>query len=90
MQTFHVDIDLDLDLDGTYIGLTKCGFGTFLGALAKYGSPRIVSYDAAPDAVGCQTMVLEFTSYEDALEFAMEWFGESAEDAKEYVETITV
>ena len=88
MQTFHVDIDLDLDLDGTHIGLTRCSFGTFLADLAKYGSPRIVSYDAAPDAVGSQTMVLEFTSYENAVAFAQSWFGD--EDAKEYVETITV
>ncbi len=80
MQTFRVDIDLDSE--GT--------LAEFLDLLSEHGSPRIVSYDTAPDAVGCPTMILEFTSYEDALEFAMEWFGESAEDAKEYVETITV
>ena len=81
MQTFRVDIDLDGDST----------IGEFLETLAEYrGSAQIVSYDAAPDTVGSPTMVLEFTSYEDALEFAMEWFGESAENAKEYVETITV
>ena len=80
-QTFRVDIDLDGDST----------IGEFLETLAEYrGSAQIVSYDAAPDAGGCPTMILEFTSYEDALEFAMEWFGESAENAKEYVETITV
>ena len=80
MQTFRVDIDLDSE--GT--------LAEFLDLLAEHGSPRIVSYDAAPDAGGCPTMILEFTSYEDALAFAQRWFGESAEDAKEYVETITV
>jgi hypothetical protein len=80
MQTFRVDIDLDSE--GT--------LAEFLDLLSEHGSPRIVSYDAAPDAGGCPTMVLEFTSYEDALAFAQRWFGESAEDAKEYVETITV
>ena len=80
MQTFHVDIDLD----------SEATLAEFLDLLSEYGSPRIVSYDAAPAAVGSPTMVLEFTSYEDALEFAQRWFGESAEGAKEYVETITV
>ena len=76
MQTFRVDIDLH----GSTIG-------EFLETLAEYrGSAQIVSYDAG----GCPTIILEFTSYEHALEFAMEWFGESAEGAKEYVETITV
>ena len=79
-QTFRVDIDL----------LGNGRLADFLSTLADYGSPRIVSYDEAPDAGGCPTMILEFTSYEDALEFAMDWFDESAEDAKEYVETITV
>ena len=84
-QTFRVDIDLDGDST----------IGEFLETLAEYrgsdrGSAQIVSYDAAPDAGGCPTMILEFTSYEDALEFAQHWFGESFEDAKEYVETITV
>jgi len=81
MQTFRVDIDLDGDST----------IGEFLETLAEYrGSAQIVSYDAAPDAGGCPTMILEFTSYEVALEFAQHWFGESFEDAKEYVETITV
>ena len=79
-QTFRVDIDL------------YC-YGTldaFTSTLCDYGSPRIVSYEAAPDAGGCPTMILEFTSYEDAVAFAQHWFEVSAEDAKEYVETITV
>jgi len=80
MQTFRVDIDLDGDAP----------LGALLYTLAEYGWPRIVSYELAPDAGGCPTMILEFTSYEDALEFAQHWFGESFEDAKEYVETITV
>jgi len=80
MQTFRVDIDLPSD--GT---LTD-----FVDTLSEFGSPRIVSYDAAPDAVGCPTMVLEFTSYEDAVAFAQAWFDESVEDAVEYVETVTL
>ena len=89
MQTFRVDIDLPGDGKLT----------DFLDTLSEFGSPRIVSYDAAPDAVGahrggglgrCPTMVLEFTSYEDAVTFAQEWFDESVEDAVEYVETVTL
>ena len=81
MQTFRVVIDLDRDGDRV---------PEFLDLLSEYGSPRIVTYDSAPDAGGWAMMVLEFTSYEDALAFAQRWFGESAENAKEYVETITV
>ena len=80
-QTFRVDIDLH----------GNGRLADFLDTLADYGSPRIVSYDAERHANGGgPTMILEFTSYEDAVEFAMDWFGESAEDAKECVETITV
>ena len=84
VQTFRVDI---------YIAL-KGTLAEFLETLAEYGSPRIVSYEPALDSplLGYRspTMVLEFTSYEDALGFAQRWFGQSAENAKEYVETITV
>ena len=81
MQTFRVDIDLDGDST----------IGEFLETLAEYrGSAQIVSYDAAPDAGGCPTMVLEFTSYEDALAFAQLWFAEETRMSEKYVETITV
>jgi hypothetical protein len=80
MQTFRVDIDLPGDG-----GLTD-----FVNLLSEYGSPRIVSYDAAPYNIGCATMVVEFTSYEDAVAFAQAWFCETGEFAVEYVETITV
>ena len=37
-----------------------------------------------------KTIPLTAEEIAELLEFAMEWFGESAEGAKEYVETITV
>jgi len=80
MQTFRVDIDLDGDST----------IGEFFNLLSEHGSAQIVSYDAAPDAGGCPTMVLEFTSYEDALEFAQHWFAEETRMSEKYVETITV
>jgi len=80
MQKFRVDIDLPGDET----------LADFLNRLSEFGFPRIVSYDAAPDAVGCPTMVLEFTSYEDAVAFAQAWFDESVEDAVEYVKTVTL
>jgi len=80
MQKFRVDIDLPGDET----------LADFLNRLSEFGFPRIVSYDAAPDAVGCPTMVLEFTSYEDAVAFAQAWFDEAIEDAVEYVETVTL
>ena len=80
MQTFRVVIDLD----------SEHTLGEFLNLLSEHGSPRIVCYDAAPDAGGSPMMILEFTSYEDALGFAQHWFGVSAEDAKKYVVTITM
>jgi len=80
MQKFRVDIDLPGDET----------LADFLNRLSEFGFPRIVSYDAAPDAVGCPTMVLEFTSYEDAVAFSQAWFDEAIEDAVEYVETVTL
>jgi len=83
MQTFRVVIDLD----------SEWTLGEFLNLLSEHGSPRIVCYDATPDAGGCPTMILEFTSYEDALGFAQLWFAEDEAPSRmsaEYVETITV
>jgi hypothetical protein len=79
-QTFRVNIDL----------AGNGRLADFLDTLAEYGSPRIVSYESARHTISSPTMVLEFTSYEDSVEFAMDWFGETAVNAKEYVETITV
>ncbi len=81
MQTFRVVIDLDRDGDRV---------PEFLDLLSEYGSPRIVTYDSAPDAGGWAMMVLEFTSYEDALAFAQLWFAEETRMSEKYVETITV
>ena len=49
-----------------------------LSLLSVPGSARIVS----------PTMVLEFTSYDDALAFAQHRFGESGEDAEDFVKTV--
>lgn len=85
-QTFRVNIDLySYDI-----------LDTFISTLCEHGSPRIVSYEVAPDDGYGSTMVVEFTSYEDALRFAQHWFGVShwsggsGKDPKEHVETITV
>ena len=83
MQMFHVKIvHRDIYLD-SYDKIAD-----FLYTLVDYGSPRIVSYDAIAGGPG--KMVLEFTSYENAMEFTMDWFGETAVNVKKYVETITV
>ena len=79
-QTFRVNIDL----------AGNGRLADFLDTLAEYGSPRIVSYESVRHTISGLTMVLEFTSYEDSVEFAMDWFGETAVNAKECVETITV
>lgn len=78
-QTFRVVVDLD----------SEHTLGEFLNLLSEHGSPRIVCYDAAPDAGGSPMMILEFTSYEDALRFAQLWFAEDEAPSRNYVETIT-
>jgi len=55
--------------------------------LSVYGFPTIVSYDATGCTEGDLRMVLEFPSYDDALEFAQDWYGES--DVAKFVKTVT-
>jgi hypothetical protein len=92
MQTYHVNIVLP-DRHGDQL-LGEDNVTDFVRLLSEYGSPRIVSYVAAPDLwrvntrAGVATMVLEFLSRDKAVAFAQYWFGKSVEEAQEYVETI--
>jgi hypothetical protein len=77
MQTFRVDVR------GLYVDEKMTDF---LDMLAEFGSGwRVASYDASD-----WIMVLEFTSYEDAVSFAQTYFREDdSEDAKGYVKIVT-
>jgi len=83
-QTFRVNIAVPGG------ALRHMKLADFLDFLADFGSPRIVSYEANRYGYNSHTMVLEFPSYEDAVEFYQTWFGVSSENARECVETVTV